>query len=310
MEKTNLLTLVVTLTVGIILAGSLLMPVLSDATQTEKTFTNDGYYRLTQIESDSNTVIEWDYTNPNVLTVNGAEVTINSDSAEYVYPYAIVTTDGWALRLAVSYSSIGLDLYTSQYNNVVWYVTTTEAVNATITLSNGTASFAKGENPAVSTSFTKAFIPDNEGDYVLKFSDKDVYLNGDSLIYSTGRSTLTLGESENLLIHMDGNIDDGVTATVLNPSDYVVSNIVIHKTVDSSYIDLYKFSNVTFDITDTDSNTATATYGQVIVPYKVTAELSQHFDPAEIALLNALPILIIVGLVMVGVGAIAVRNRD
>ena len=42
----------------------------------------------------------------------------------------------------------------------------------------------------------------------------------------------------------------------------------------------------------------------------MTAELANHLTPGQIALLNAIPIMVIVALLMAAVGAVALRRAD
>ena len=317
MESKNLLTLAITLTVGIILAGSLLMPVISDATTTERTFTNNGYFRMSEtLSTDENTVITWDSANAFVFNLNGNDIELPPGATSgTVYPYTILASDAWALRAAVLNDTVNVDLTlygSGSDSTLLWFVNSWSNDTATITLSAGTASFKANDSTPVTVSYTHAFIPDENGNYILKKGTETAYLHGESLIYATGRTTATFGEdSVDLNINIEGNITDGETVTVLAPTGYTSDNIEVVNSQVTGYKDLYTFDKVTFEITETDSSTTVdVVYSQVIVPYQITAELSQHLDPAEIAIMNALPVLIIVALVVMATGALYLKRDD
>ena len=99
MEKKNILTLVITLTVGIILAGSMMMPIISDATTTEKTFENVGYFNMSEISDNTDITITWDHTKPTVFTINDSDYDITVPSGTLV---SIVGTDSMIVRYVSS----------------------------------------------------------------------------------------------------------------------------------------------------------------------------------------------------------------
>lgn len=313
----KLLQVVLAITVGIVLLGGLLTPVISDASTTEKTFTNEGFFRMTEISSDDEgtTTITWDYTTPYVFTINGVDVTLPfGNTSGNIFPYTIFATDGWGLRFTASNggNNIDLNLYGSgSSSSLLWYATTTDQDTATITLNSGTASFQKNDSTVVTQSYTSVFLPDDKGEFTLKKGTEPAYMNKDSLIYSTGRTSATFGQNAFAInINLSGNIENGATATILAPSGFTASEVTIASTEVDGYIDLYEFDKATFDITqDSTSITAGAVYSQVIVPYQVTAELSQHLDASEIGLLAVIPVLMIVAFLVFAVRIFA-GNRD
>ena len=68
METKGIITVAVTVTVAVIVLAGILMPVLTDATKTEETFTNKGYYRMSHYDSTTDHTFAWDYQTPNVVT--------------------------------------------------------------------------------------------------------------------------------------------------------------------------------------------------------------------------------------------------
>ena len=72
----KLIPLVLTLVVGIILAGSVLMPVLNDVTKTEQTFVNNGVFNYGIFTPEDTYTLVYNNTNlDGKITVNGTAVT-------------------------------------------------------------------------------------------------------------------------------------------------------------------------------------------------------------------------------------------
>ena len=303
MEKTNLLTLVVTLTVGIILAGSLLMPVLSDATTTEKTFENEGVFNYGIFTPDDEYTLTYTQTTGELI-VNDVVVpgfdTLNK-------AYSIVATDDYLARYGST--SGGYYLQNIGYEGANLFVDS--GVTATITISDGDLSvtWVKADNTTVTktVTFTEMYaIVPTTNNAIMKVAADQVYIKGDSELYASGLTTITLWTN---MFHFEGTYNDGITITSPTFPTATYDNIEWNIEPVSGYVDLYKLTSIEFDITYNDTVTH-ATYSYFGVPEKVTAELSQHLNTGEIALLNALPVLVIIGLVLAGVGAIFVRNRD
>lgn len=309
----KLIPIVLTLVVGIILAGSVLVPVLNDATKTEQTFTNDGYIRLGEISAEDTETytITWTYENPGQFVINDDVYVMPSGSTTgSVFPYTLFATDGWGLRYLKNSTDTNLNLYGSgESASLLWYAGATAQDTVVITLSAGSATFVKNSTTTATMEYTNVFLPDSDGAYVLKKGDTSAYLNADSVIYSTGRTSAVFGTNNIAInINLNGNVE-GVEVDAIAPTGFTVSNVVVDSSEVNGYKDLYKFDKVTFDITQTSTSIdVEAVYSQVIVPYQVTAELSDHLTPGQIALLGAIPVLVIVALLVVAVGVVARRN--
>lgn len=312
MEKTNLLTLVVTLTVGIILAGSLLMPVISDATETERTFQNEEYFfTMDKIDDTAEHTILWTLDTYEKITVDGVDITPTWDSATIVAEEDNLIRcsknpggDGYYLNFVGTDRPVGLGYITDK--------------SVSITISNGTISFTNVSSTDVSTtvtsSYTSAYIinPEDTGayQYVMKTPTAKSYVLGDSEVYGIGYSSFG-GAWQNIFV-ISGSIDDGIDATLVSTTlegDVTVSDTTVTSTAVTGYKDLYQFEKVQFTATYGGIDYA-LTYSYIIVPASVTAELAEHLNAGEIALMNALPVIVIIGLVLAGVGAIFVKNRD
>ena len=314
MNMRGFVLLSVSIAVAVLTLSSVLVPAVSMAVDTEDTFTNDGFYRMTEISDDEEITITWDGADPFVFDIDGVEVTMPpGNTSGSIFPYTIFATDGWGLRFNAynSGTAVDLNLYDSANNTLAWYAQSTNGDKVTITLNSGTASFAIDGGATKTETYTQAFIPDNEGEYVLKKGSDSAYLNGDSLIYSTGRTSFTFaGSPVAVNINLTGSIDDGETVTILAPTTgYTSSNVVMDYTEVSGYLDLYKFNKVTFDVTNGSNVTQGATYSQVIVPYEVTAEKAIHADSATRTLFQIIPIFVVLGILLAITAVAYVRYR-
>lgn len=301
--NTKLIGISIAAVVGIIVLGSVLMPILDDATATTDTYTNEGLFYLKKIDTSADTVtISWDYTDPAVLTVNGNAVDLPLSGSIL---YSPIDGDDWAIRCGHTESDTTFNgLYTT--GAVTFALSTSDEKNMNIVLDSGTATVTIGTDEYEYT-YTECYHIDTDGSYVMKKSTDYVYLNGDSEIYCIGRSTWTGG---NVNIRVDGNIDDGINITPINREGYTVSDEVYDYTEVNEHEDLYSFKGLSFVVTDTASppKTHAITYSQVIVPAEVTAERSVHFTDGQNAILGAIPIMIIVA-ILLGVIALVVRSR-
>lgn len=305
MESKNLLTLAITLTVGIILAGSLLMPVINDATTTERTFTNDGYYRMAEIGDEAIT-IAWDHTEPKQITVNDDVVDLSKVPTNKVV--TITVTDKTIIR----YAPISSDTLIQVYSSSGYYgAGVTAGTDMTITIEEGTLTADNGSGATISKTITNGYYASNDGKWTMKTDGESAFIHkDDSVIILAGNTTVggaTIG------VYGNGTINDGLSIETV-PTDSVsrvvtYGDVTFNYTDVSDYLDLVKLSNCQFDITYNDT-TASATYSYFLVPYEVTAELSQHLSSGEIAIMNALPLLIITALVVMAAGALFLKRDD
>lgn len=302
--KTNVLTLAITLTIGVILAGSLLMPVLSDATTTEKTFTNSGVFNYGIFTPDDEYTLEYDASDGSIV-VNGETVPAFDAMNK---TYSIVATDNFIARFGQNSGGyfcqcIGTDTNNNNFAD--------GGLTATFTISSGNLSLTWIKSDSTTVTKTVSFdemyaIVPTADEAILKVSTDKVYIKGDSELYASGLTTVTNWTN---IFHFEGTYTDGITISSPNLSDATYDNIKWNIEPVAGYLDLYELTSIEFDITDNDT-TVHATYSYFGVPSSVTAELSQHLAPGEIAILNALPILVIVALVVMAAGALYLKRDD
>ena len=308
----------ITVFVSLVVLAAVLMPVLDDSTATEDTYTNEGWFRMSQYDATTNHVISWTYEKPNVITVDGEDVVIGYNVKDG--SCTVVANSIWLLRYKVDSNgnteNVGF-LYGTSGTKLA---TVADHQTATLTLTAGSASVSVG-NYTGTHSYDVVYVPDTDGDYTMKKSDETAYINGDSPIYGFGLTRIRSNSGS--LISSPGNgfafagtYDDGITGSVWRGDTTTVSDCVCVATVDSSHEDLYKFDKITAvaTLTETvDDETVTTdtdlTYNMVIVPYEVTAERTVHFTPNENAIFAAIPLLIIVA-ILIGVLAVVIRSKS
>lgn len=297
----NILVMIVTVTIGIIFAGSLLAPVIDDVSATEKTFTNDGYYHVMDLDSDSEYKLFWDHTNPYQITLNDTDVIEFIGLTDY-QAVTLLACDKFCIRFFNVSDNPRIQLY----GGTGWGfggASVTAGTDFTVIITGGNVSITNTatENPLETTNAVpdKLYGVSTTGPYVMKKANSPAYVLEDtSVIVLCG---LTEGGGLSAGVYAEGTIDGGLDYTLFRPAaeseTAIFSNEVITSTAVDGYIGLSSLTKVEFDVTLT-GGTLEPTYTYFIVPAQVTAELSQHLDDGEIAILAAIPLMAIAALVL------------
>lgn len=278
----------------VIVLASVLMPVLGDATETEKTFTNEGYYRMSEITSDTSLVISWTYEDPTNITVGDA--TVSMDKVPVGTTVTIVGGNDYVIRyLNNGATSKWIQGYDS---NGVSTAKSESSQSCTITISGLSVSASIGGGTRSGT-LNDGYHIDPNGPFIMKDKDKGAYVKtDDSLIVFSGLTGT-------VKVFATGTIDDGMDFAAIENTTF--GDVTFNYTEDPKYTNLVSLTTCTFDITVSGTTTA-ATYSYYLVPYEVTAERAIHLDPNEIAILGAIPALVIVAL-LIGVLALYMKSR-
>lgn len=298
--------------VVVIVLGSVLMPILTDAQKTEDTFTNEGYYNMTKLDATSETVMVWDTANPNIITVDGNPIEISQLTTMRL---TILGSDTICVRCISTQMQVIGSLNGTQKTHSL---TANGTSVMTITVSNGIVSSSVNDGePKTFDLGNDAFIlapNDVESDYVavMKKGNVNAHVLGDSEIICCGVSIST-NTTNAVGIFGKGNVTDGMTFssfyTGTNYSgDTTISDVVINDNEISSHEDLYSLENITLVINYNVNQTFDATYSYFIVPAEVVAERAVHLDQNESAILAAIPVMTIVALIL-GVLAIYFRSK-
>jgi len=294
MEKMNALTLIITLVVGVILTGALLGPVINDATTTEHKIINTGAYNLT--DNDDDYTISYDPTGK--FVIGDKEIPFNTLPADAI---TIASAKDMLLRFQNwAAQSYNLWLFIDGKSPLV--IASSSSPSAVeVTFDDG----ALTTNTTIEETYTsddsvRIFNPD--GKYTMTIYNQPATVLKDTTVI-VGNGTTQVNAWTNRF-YIEGTAED---IEVTPATGITVSNVTVNTTAISTYKDAVKLDSVTFTATDGD-NTVNATYNRVIVPIEIDAELSQHLTPGQIALLGAIPVLVIVALLVVAVGVVARRN--
>lgn len=295
----KLIPIVLMLVVGTILAGSVLMPILNDATKTTDTFENEGAFYVTNKLPYSMT-----YTD-GVCSINGVEYnpTLTSE-------YSIAFSDQFAIRNYSGYMNRPVTLADITGvvvgDNYLTSLTVDEDLEATIVR----------YNTATSTSSTNTFnleyfwgMSPEKTDYVMTKGGTSTYVNSTDDMFTIGRSQISHWSNT---FEVTGSIDSGASVVVVRPpTGITVSDIELNYTQVDNH-DGYKIQNITFVATiDADSTTHDVTYDRMVAPASVTMNIvNPTFDSGERAILNAIPIMVVVALVAFAAGAIYLKRDD
>lgn len=290
--KTNLLTLIITLVVGVILAGSLLAPVIGDTSQgleaTEKTQANITSY-LDETEKFTLFQDHTDYT----VSLDGEPLTLAASTP-------ILITDKVMIMALVVSSSVTTNPTMGVWAEGIAPLTISGLTwDITITLEDGTLSLTYG-SPATTSTFDVEYAyilsPDNSGDFAIMpaaYTTSTQLNDGDSMVFFNNGGWWSTSTAPIKVTAADGTVtasgktyayDDQTTGTditlTLNFKTEKYDNLILESSSPSGLL--------------------------AVVPSTFTA-----YEPNEYsALLGAIPILVIVGILMIGVGAITLNRRD
>lgn len=293
-EQNKLIGAFITITVAIICVASIMVPVLTDVAKTESTLVNDGVYYIAN-DSESHT-----------LAFDGSDVTVDGEVVDIPSEnnYTIFASDTLILRAPVDVDD------ELQFRGDI----TATVTSLSLTIANGTVSGTYNGTEAVSASYTDYVLAtSSEESLIMKdytgtaslLADSDIIGRGVTSVYTAADKS----SSAYIYIQIDGNVEDGVTVTV--PTGYTVSDVSVNAVANNYYVDLYTFTSITFTVTHTNSGAETdCTYSAVIIPEKVTAELTNHLDTAAGGLVLVIPVLMIVAVLMIAVALVAVKRDE
>lgn len=291
MENKNILNIVIVLTVGVILAGSLLMPVISDATTTERTYTNEGVYYMTDDPTDY--VLEFRGTDQQII-VNDELVTTFADLPNSAW--TLISTPEYLIRMQGPSSNYACWITSITGTNNYIGSTTTESATVILTDSTITIGSSVFDYTGEFRGIAKT------GNYVMTPTGGFVVSDTDTIIIGNGATTVTHWYDAFYII---GTVDDIQVST----SDSItVSNVTVHANEIMGFNGSI-VNDISFVATD-GTTTVDATYNRVIVPAEVTIDKTVKLTPGEIALINTIPVMVIVALLMVAVGGLYLRRND
>lgn len=301
MNTKQIVTGVVALVVAIVITVACAIPVISDSTKTEDTFTNTGYFYVDAVVDDES--ITYDYEDHS-LKVNDVPVDLPTGS-QYPDGLTIIYTE----HICIRYDGGDLKVRGVTSHSI-------SAMNITVTEGNITGTYAWTTSPETTRDIAWTYeefvgmVPDATNRVMCKSEPQ--YLNSDSHIETTGLTKLT-NINQTYVVHISGSIDDGITVNFYSSSDgseittVTAENITTNTVEVSGYDDLYKLNSITFTATDGE-HTDDVTYTIYTIPVEVTAERTYHPDSTLSTMINVIPVLLIVSII-IGAVALFISNR-
>ena len=290
----KILTLCITLVVGVILVGSLLVPVLNE---TEKDYkVTNGFGNLATLDDDGNDVITGEITQ--------TKIEINSDSwtrADLTYNWtAPIVADTFVVKTLVTSGAVSISFaYILNGTSTVLTTDSNHVATISVAAEEGTAEITVTYSD--STSDTSLTIPynwivymDKEGNQVIQTLpwtgtfDYIAYFNNFSDIRGASYKSTTFYS------YVGENLTYGTTSYTASATTSDVSGVVNVDMMSNNGANLVFDTNKYIDI--------------IVAPLTVYGTTETMDGYAK--LFNVIPLLVIVSLVLGAVGFITVRRQD
>ena len=278
---------------------AVILPLSSDYSEA-KTFTNKGYFRMSELPSDENHTITWSYEDPTTLSIDSVDVELDPSLFPSGTNRSVIISDSFLIRLFGHGTYYTLELWDKGY---VDSVSSADSDTLSISISSNTLTWTANEETPVSRSFTDYVIAvDNSGDMIMKGASDLAYMMPDSVLYAAGISTFKTNVFGGIYITgtiENVSIDAPLTGVTVNNDTEIVTSEV------SGYIDLVQLDKITFSTTY-DGSTVNQTYSYFVVPYEVSADPD---NPAAYkSLVMVIPLMSFVVLVVAAAAMIYLKK--
>lgn len=304
--NTKLIPIILTLVVGIILAGSVLMPVIDDA-QTDLgnpiTLKNDSDIVLKSIDDGDvfklTSTRNADSSKTDVWTIND-KVISNVSGSSLSWNVGLISDAMYVRIISTANASSGATTLMSSTTGVEQYISpaTTEGVYTwTWTFDNGEMTYIDRYGTEVVASYTWGYVacPLEDGEYYSAETDgTGICKDASDLILCGG---YTSGSLDTMYALHKGE-------TYTSVSDYSMS-VNTTTSLHDGTTDIYDIT-VSVDITD-GTDTENFTPYRIYLPYEVSGHATAG---ASYSLLGAIPIMVIIALIMGAVGMVVVKRND
>lgn len=300
-------------TVSAVIFGALL-PMFQDVTATEDTFTNEGYYRMSNYDASAEHTVVWTQDNHKTVTVDGVDVPI--DISIVGSQITLIADTNFLVRYNLYADGATLTFVGGSGG------TYTASTSATITMSGGTCTAVMDANTRTSA-YTNLYLPSLDGPYVMKKADTIAYLNGDSEIFAYGLTRVKNSAGGNtgspgFGLEFSGSYDSGITDRIWrndNTAPLSLSDVSLNVAKNDKFVDLYIFESITATGTLTETiddqqvtTSSGVTYTYIIVPYQVAAERVVTVDGPTGAVIDLIPLIVALSIVILAVGWFITRK--
>lgn len=291
MDPKRIVALVVGASVMVLMFSAILVPIIGDATDHTTTLKNVTNTTDRVYEIGNDVPVTFTYAD-GVYSINGVSYTpFNAN-------YSTITSDGMVLRIsggAYTLFADGASAAMASFNLT--------ANNGSITGTYYTTTEPDTEKTA-DWAYTYLFYQDSNGKYVMTGAPNapaTVYLLGDTEVYCTGYNT-SLGGGTTRWFEFKGSINDGFTFSY---GTTTLTDVTVNAVELDGYEEtVYAVTNFQIPINDE----LTVTISRYVAPAEI--EVTATSDPAVDALLSAIPIIAMIGIVLAVVGVAIVGRND
>lgn len=298
--KANIITIIMTAVVGIILIGSLLMPILDSpgVTKEKVVGTNDGavYYMGTNYESGLELEIS------NGLITNGEQFTPTENPGLYLFSDKFSTL-WWKSATYADVSDVDLGVV----KNVVKIT-----VN-----SDGSYSYTKSDDSVENSTGTisKIFYPTTAGSFAYYTSAVNIDMEGK---WYSSANTLGSAPWYFLMLNLEGN-----NTTINIPQSYLATSasdafVEVETTVEySGDAPVVSADGLSYIISNTETTRVITydgnDYTKTGVQAPIIAPTEYHYyqeKPVESSLFGVIPVILIIAILLGVIGEAMVRRND
>lgn len=292
--------------IGLMVSGVILVafvPIFTEVTATEDTFTNVGYYDMDALSSDDSYKLFWNHEQPYQVTLNDVDVIEFNGLSDY-QAVTLIGSENFTFRFFNVSDNPRVQLYGGTGYGFGG-ASVSAGTDMTAIVNEGNITFTNtAETPleVTNTLPDSTFAIVKNGNWVMKQSTTPAkVLDESSIIVLCG---LTEGNNLQAGVYAEGTVNDGLDYTLFRPANQsetaVFSNEQITATEISGYVGLVSLEKVDFTVT-LEGGDLNPTYSYFIVPKNVTAEKSVHGDDVFNTVINIIPLIAGVGLLMAGV---------
>jgi len=296
MNGNRIMAGIVGLAVCVILVGSLLVPIISEAQDDQEVVYNNilaqsNYSRIVDDDLDDvNMVIVWD-TATQVLTVDGSAITVSP------YNNTMFVSDQGGIRFSKETGT------SKMYIGDITVVTLTGPVTATI--ASGMITVTCGVDSYTITPIEWLFIPDGDGNYKAfenSVPTKKLYVNSiDDIYFCVYIDTMSIGLTSG----------HGGSCTLWDVADDPSYDMTYTIERVQGYTDLYELTPSSYAVSTEAGTNPDLT---PITPYwlMIPVEITAHTDvnSSIIGLLGAIPVVVIAAILIYAVRPVLLRGRN
>ena len=185
----KLIPVIIAVSIGVIMVGSVLVPVLNDMAADSSTFDNrkDSLYEMIHVDNNTEYMMEWRAANPTEVIVNGAVADVASGTI-------ICSIDNWIIRFGLN--SLGYYIQPSG-GGLAFLVNSGQNPDAIVrmSISNGQFTYTSIISGSETTKTAEvsdgyAIVADGSGDFVMKSPNQNAYVKSGSKFVGMGVTTI------------------------------------------------------------------------------------------------------------------------